>query len=288
MPDNVPEWIGGFENAGVTSENKEAFQNYAKNYQTEGDAIVAGYNHKKLVGAPYKLPESMDKLPDDKTRGELRGSALKLLGMEPAANVEALADLNLKAGMAEGIEPDVDLANMFKTVAVEKKWSKSVTQDIIELHNTVQAQARAAAAEKTLKDAETAAQECDAKLVAHPDFGSEEELLRQTELFKRAMENNVGLTPEEVTELGEGLALSTITTNPVLQRVMLKQFVPLAEEGDTPPGGGGGGGGATEQTPYQWKKARWESDPSMWGKEDAKWEDQSPEFKKIAGYKKKE
>jgi len=103
--------------------------------------------------------------------------------------------------------------------------------------NSIMGKMKADAATKAESDAIAAATKCDESLVAHPDIGSKEKLTEMTELFKRAMTNHVGLSADEVTELGDGLALSTITSNPVLQRIMLKTFAPLAGEAQSEGGG---------------------------------------------------
>ncbi len=278
----MPEWLDNFENTGVTVENKEGFTKYAERYATEGDAIVAGYNHQKMVGAPFKFPESLDKLPDDASRGEFTSQANKLLGIIKTGDINTLKDVNLKDGMAEGAVYNEDFANSFKQFAVDNSLNVSDMPKIAKFFNESMGKLAIDLKTKSENDAIAAAEACDVALIAHPDIGSKEKLLELTELFARAMTNNVGLSDDEVEELADGLALSKFTTNAVLSRVILKQFAPLAAEGNTEGGGPGSTVTDTGQTPYQWKQSRWPKSKDMWGKEDDKWEDQSIEVRKLA------
>ncbi len=281
----MPEWLNNFEHESVTAENKEAFVAANSKYATEQDAVVGGYNAQKLIGKP-RLPKSMEEFTDDNARAEFRAGSLKLLGS--VDSVESLADVNMKLGQAEGADFSEDFANSFKAFAVEKKWPKSMVQEGAEFYNVAMAKATEAFLAKQEADGIALAKSTNEALAKH--FGSEEEVVKQTELFVRAMKNDVGLTPEEVEELADDLSLSKLTKHPALARVMLKHFAPLADEGSTETGSGTGTAenkGLT-QTPYEAKKARWPKSPSTWGAESDTWETQTIETKRMFGFGKAE
>ncbi|MHC4302785.1 MAG: hypothetical protein ACYS7Y_36465 [Planctomycetota bacterium] len=206
-------------------------------FATPEDVAVGYMELEKTAGKPFKLPKSIDKLPDDSTRADFTAQAHKLLGIEHAANVEALADLDLKAGLADGLEVDETLANSFKEFVVKNKINKASAGKIVGFHNQAMAKARAAmtaqAEAKKLEDA----QKTNEALIVH--FGSEAKVKEQSELLRRAVKNNVGLTAEEYEEFGEALADGMLTKNPVMARVMLKVLAPLAASSSHEGGGTG-------------------------------------------------
>jgi len=230
-------WTDEFEHESlVTPESQEAFKKAMGKYDSQKSAIMGGFEAMKAVGKPYKLPESLDKLPDDNIRGEFTAQAHKLLGIETAANIEGLAELDMKAGQAEGASFDENLANDFKAFVVEKKINKANAQEMVGFYNQMMAKARIALTAKTETDKLDAATKTNEALIAH--FGSKEKVAEQSELLRRAIQNS-GITPEEYEEVGEELANSMLTKNPVMARVMLTLLAPLAAEGTTESGGGG-------------------------------------------------
>ena len=215
-------------------------KNALAKYKSADKAMLGGVDAMAFVGKPFKMPESLEKLPDDASRTDFTAQAHKLLGITKTKDIATLKDVNLKDGMAEGTAYSEDFANSFKQFVVDNNLNVNDMPKYAKFFNTTMAAVTA----KAETDKITAAESCDKALIAHPDIGSKEKLLEMTELFARAMKNKVGLTPAEAEELADGLALSKLTTNPVLARVMLKQFAPLAAEASTE-----GGGGGTPPTP---------------------------------------
>lgn len=239
----MPEWLDGFEDDSLnTPEAKESFSKAMNKYESKDAALIGGFNAMKEVGKPYKLPESLDKLPDDETRATFRSQANKVLGVEYVESVDSLADVDIKTGMPEDskVEADPNIFNMLKNTAVEKKWPKSVVKDILELYNgpltkyAIEAQSARLATQKT-----EAANKTNEALVTH--FGSQEKVKEQSELLRRAVQNNAGLTAEEYEKVGDAMADSILTKDPVMARAMLTLLAPLAAEGTTDGGDGDGG-----------------------------------------------
>lgn len=255
-------WLDTFEHESLsTPEAQEAFKSAMNKYETKDAAVMGGFEAIKLTGKPFKLPESLDKLPDDTVRGEFTSQVHKILGIEAAATAESLADLDIKAGLAEGVEPDNNLATMLKTFAVKQKLPKPVVQEIVKLWNGPLTEYA-----KRTSDAKAEAQKVEAAtktneaLIAH--FGSEEKVKEQSELLRRVVQNNMGLNAEEYEEFGDAIADSILTKNPVVARGMLTALTKLAAEGTTETGKGSGKEGKPEREPSEsptgkalgWKK----------------------------------
>ena len=279
-------WTETIEHDSITDENREAFKTANAKYATEADAIVGGYNAQKLAGKPYKVPDDLSKL-DDTSKAEFTSQASKLLGIEYAKDLDGLKDLDLKVGQADGAATDETLATAFKQFVVDNKVNKADAQKMLGFYNTAMGQATEAYKQKAEDDKIAKMEACNKALIAHPDIGSEEKLNEQTELFKRAIMNNCGLSAEEAKTFADDIANSMFTTTPTTARLLLKAFAPLAAEGSTGDGGGGGGSTGTvkQQTPYEAKKSNWPKSPSMWGKPEDTWDMQSLQTKKALGYK---
>ncbi len=254
-------WTDDFEHSSITPENKEAFNTHMAKFPTEADAIADGYGLAKLKGVPFKMPEAMDKLPDDASRTDFTAQANKLLGIEHAADINGFADLDLKMGLAEGVVPDENLANAFKQWAVEKKIPKRIAQEMIGYHNVINAKATIAMKATADSDKLAAAKSTHEALVARPEFGSAEKVSEQSELVRRAVQNHVGLTPDEYEEFGKIMGDTMLTKNPVMARVMMKVLAPLAAEGNTDSGTGTPAakeGTIKEQLPKTGKALGWD------------------------------
>jgi len=230
-------WLSEFEHESLsTPESQEAFKSAMSKYESEEAAVMGGFEAMKAIGKPYKLPESLDKLPDDAARGEFTTQAHKLLGIETAKDVESLADLDMKVGQAEGAEFDENLAGAFKQFVVENNINKSSAQKMVGFYNQMMGKARAAYIRQAEAQKTESATKTNEALIAH--FGSKEKVAEQSELLRRAIQNS-GITPEEYEEVGDVMADTILTKNPVVARVMLTLLAPLAAEGTTDTGKGG-------------------------------------------------
>lgn len=231
-------WSKEFEHPSITDENREAFGTSMAKFPTKDDVVVNHIELSKLTGAPFKLPKDLDGMGEE-AKADFTSQVNKMFGIIKTKDIKTLADVNLKDGMAEGATYDEDFANSFKQFVVDNSLNVSDMPKYAKFFNEAMAKVAVANATKRENEAIGAATSCEEALIAHPDIGSKENLVKQTELFVRAMKNHVGLTPDEVKELADGLALSKLTTNPVLARVLLKQFAPLATTADIEGGGGG-------------------------------------------------
>ncbi len=255
MTEENTHWAEGFEHSAVTTENREAFNKAAIKFPTQGDMCVGYMEQSKLVGQPFKLPESMDKLPDDASRSDFTAQVNKLQGREFAVDVAGLIDLDMKAGStAEGEMYDEALGNRFKQFVVNEKIDKAKAQAMVKFHNTIMGEARTTFAEKATTDHAAAARACNDVLVAHADFGTQDKLDVQTTRLHRALLSKTGLTAEEAENVSKFFKEGEGATNPVLRRVMLNALAPLATEATTESGKGGTAGPKVKTTAQQLPK----------------------------------
>lgn len=235
-------WADGYEAEGLGDDNREAFNTHMAKFPTQAAAVMDGYGLAKQKGVAFKLPETIEKLPDDASRATLLAQVNKLYGREIAADLDGLSDLDMKSGStAEDAMYDETLAKTFKEWVVAEKIEKSVAQKAIKFHNEAMALARTAYAAKTeeatKKDATdrlAAVTACNDALIAK--FGSKEKLDEQTVLMHRALLNNTGCTAEEAGGIAEFLKEREGATNATLRRILISNLAPLATESLGPDG----------------------------------------------------
>ncbi len=278
-------WSETFERDSITPENREAFVAQNRKYATQQDAVVGGYNASKITGKPFKMPESLDKLPDDASRSEFKAQARGVLGINIPKDVESMKDLNFKSGLAEGAVVNDDFVGLVKNWAVESGIDTATIEKLSAFYNGPLAKFAQEASAKAQEDKKVAdAEKCDQSLIEH--FKSEEKVKELSVLMNRAIIGNMGLSAEESAEFVDAMADSILTKNPVMARGMLNLLSSVSVEGTTHTGDGSGGTGAVKQaSPYEMKKARWPKSESNWGAENDTWDSQTVETKRIFGYK---
>jgi len=224
-------------------ETKEAFARAYGKYATQEDGLIGGFEAMQTVGRPFKLPESLEKLPDDKTRDDFVGGVSKLLGA--VEKPEDLKDLNWTAGMAEGSEADENLVKMFSHFVVENKMRRSIVQKNVEFYNKLMHQAKEAKEAQESEDMRLT----NEALVKH--FNGEENLKKQIELYRRTFQNKAGLSGKEYEQVADELVDSGLLRHPLMARALLTLIAPLSAEGTTDTGDGVGGGELTEEQKFK-------------------------------------
>lgn len=263
-------WMDTFEHSAVTDENREAFGKAMGKYETLEDAVVGGFNAQKAIGAPFRLPESMDKL-DEPARNDLSAKARKLLGLETATDAAQLKDVDF------GEKPNEAFVGKLKEWAVAEGIDKATLGKLAKFYN---GPLGAFVAEQQEQQKLAQAKACNEALIKA--FGSEEKVKELTTLMARAIKNNSGLSAEEIEEVADTMADSMLTKNPAMARAMLNLLAPLAQEGSTEVGKGAGGGKAAKVTPYNYKKALYPASESLWGRPEDTWDGQSVQFRQRA------
>ena len=171
-------WAEDFAHASVDTD-KAAFNSAMAKYATKDDAIVGGFNAMKAIGKPFKMPESLDNLPDDASRTDFTSKARGLLGINIPKNVEALADLDMKSGFVDGQVLDENLSKSFKDFIVESGMQKSVAQKAVAFHNKMMAAAKVSIKEAAETDKIAKAETCNQALIAKLGSKEEEESFTQ-------------------------------------------------------------------------------------------------------------
>ena len=220
-------WTDNLEHQELVTQ--EAKQTYSK-YNSQEDALVGGLNAMRQVGKPYKLPDSLDKLPDDATRAEFTGRIGKLMGV----NEESMADVNFAAGLPDAKMVNENLKAAFIKRAVEKGYPKAMAEDVILFSNEFSVKQNQANQQANID----AATKVNAELL--PMFGGEEGIKKHNENVKRMFQNHGGLTDEEFQAVVPGLVDSGITRSTPLSKAMYNIAKQFGEGSTETPGGSGG------------------------------------------------
>lgn len=241
-------WAGEFEHASVTADNREAFNTVASKFPTQGDMCVGYMELQKTAGKPFKMPESLDKLPDDDARSDFTAQANKLLGNEFAADIAGLIDLDMKVGSAEGVQTDENLANAFKQFVVDNKVPKALAQKLLGFHNGAMGKATEAFTAANDATFDTNAKATNEGLVTH--FGSQDKVDSESELFRRAVLNHPGMTTERAEKVADIFVETMQRGGSDAAVTLLEMIAPMAREGGSH-AGDGGNKPPTEQTTAQ-------------------------------------
>jgi hypothetical protein len=239
--------ITGIEHTSITAENRPALTTHMEKFDSFEAAALDGMDLKSQQGKPFKLPESMDKLPDDQSRTDFNVAVNKLAGRTIPANMEAFGDVNFKDGLADDAQVDDALIGIIKQWAIDEKVPTQSVSKMVGLFNGKMSKhimgnaetMQAAAVEKAKEDHAIAVKACNDSLAAHPDFGNAEALDEKSKLLHVALKNNSKLSLEEANGIAEFLRDREGATNPVLRKLMIDKFAPLATEGSSENGKGG-------------------------------------------------
>lgn len=230
--------IAEHEHASITAENREAFTTHMAKFDSMEAAALDGMDLKKQMGAPFKFPESMDKLPDNASRSDFTSQAHKLLGINIAKDVDGLKDINFKAGLAEGAPFDENFVSLIKNWAVEHKVPMSTLEKLAPFYNGPLQEYAAKANKEATDDAELARMtKCNDELIAMSDIGSKEKLDELSTQFRRAILDYPGVSADDAEEIADAMVNGGLTQNSKLTKIMLDQFCPLAAESGKEGGG---------------------------------------------------
>ena len=212
---------------------QEEFKTSMGDYKSIEDAVYGGYNHKKMVGKPFKLPESLDKL-DENTRNEFTAQAKKTLGIESLTD-DGLKEINWSKGLAAGSEVNQAMIDEFGKFAVSKGLPKNVTQDLAEFLNGVQAKAMADFNNKTAEAVKANTERSTAMLES---FFGPEGVKTHAELLRRAAENHGGLSSAESEQIADELKDDVLLGKGVFTKMLMNFAAKLEKEGTTEKPGG--------------------------------------------------
>jgi len=233
---------------------KEAFTKAYSKYDTQEDGLLGGLEAIKATGVNYKLPKSIESLPDDKMRAEFTGGVHRLLGA--VDKIEDLKDLDMTLNLAEGLAADEALSEQFKKFAVENHIPKSVSQRLVGFHNAMIAEAKN-------KIDNAFKEKCDTVNKELLSVYGEEGVKTRTEKVRRMFQNSLGLTAEEYEQSAKGLVDGGMTQSSILCKALFNAADKLVTEGSTEVSGGGVG--EKKETNYERNKKMWPNRPELWG-----------------------
>lgn len=224
----MPEWLEAYGEHEVlgTPEAKEALGKY----ETAEDALVGGYNASKKFGKPYILPESLEKLPDDKVRGEFTGSVKKMLGIQSVKDKAELDDVNWADGLPDARSVNKDLVEAYIEEAIASGKSFAQVQRDVAFNNKMANQFKLAQAEgrKAQHD------EVNTKLEGM--YGGKEGVEKYKKDVFKMFATEGGLAGEEVEILADELAKAGLYSNPLLTRALFNLSKVVVKEGETEKG----------------------------------------------------
>ena len=226
-----------------TPAQQEDFKKSMGDYKSVEDAVIGGYNHKKLVGKPFKLPESLDKLPDENTRKDFTSQARKVLGIEEGLTDDQLKEINWAKGLPAGAETNQTMIDEFGKFAVSKGLSKTVAQDVAEFLNDMQAKEKETFEKAANEAIKANADRSKASLESY--FGAEG-VKTHAELLRRAAKNHGGLSDAEFGEVADELKDDVLVGKGAFAKMMMNFAVKLEKEGHTETPGGNPPAGETK------------------------------------------
>ena len=200
-------------------------------FNSADDAHVGYIQLQKAAGRPFKLPDSMDKLPDDATRADLSARMGKLMGA--VENEDSMKDVNFAEGLPDANMVNADLVTAFKAFAIENKLPKSVVSAVAKFNNQFGLKLSQANQQAALDTAT----KVNGELL--PMFGGEEGIKKHNEDVKRMFQNHGGLTDEEFQAVIPGLVESGITKSTPLSKALYNIASKFGEGTTEIPGGGG-------------------------------------------------
>lgn len=231
--------ISTIEHASITPENRAAFSTHMEKFDSFEAAAVDGMGLKKMTGAPFKMPESMDKLPDDASRADFTAQARRALGINIPKDVEALKDVNFKSGLADGAPYNEEFVGLVKAWAVENGIDTATLEKFAPFYNgpltEYATKAHKELGEKTFNDNAKATHE---GLVTHFN-GSEAKVTEESELLKRAVLNHPGMTSEKAEKVADIFVDVMQKGGSDAAIVLLEMIAPMAREGGSHAGKGG-------------------------------------------------
>jgi len=200
-------------------------------YNTKEDALVGGLNAMRDYGKPFKLPKSLENLPDDAVRADFTAKVGKLQGA--IEDESAFEGMNFADGLADARNVSEELVGAFKKFAVENKLPKSLLPKLVLFNNQF---ANGIANAQTKTKTETAAKVND---TLKELFGGDDGVKTNTENVRRMFKDHAGLTAEEYEQTAPALIDSGITGSAVLSKALFNLAKPYTESTTetTEPGG---------------------------------------------------
>ncbi len=228
-------WMEDVDLSTLSPNEQDEFKSAMGDYKTLPDALIGGYNAKKISGKNYKLPKSVESLPSEEMRNEFLSETRKLLKVEPPITNDTIKQVNFKKGLAEGKEANELVKTKLSEFAVKEGIGLTKLQNLIEFVNSFGEEISKTASAELEQATKDAIKKTGEALDLY--YGAEKRK-ENAELLRKAIQNNCDLSTEEVEQLAGDLADDGyIFQKPALAKVLMDKIAPLAKEGDTIPKG---------------------------------------------------
>lgn len=208
---------------GITGD--ESMVTIAKEYDSKDAALIGGLNAKKAVGKPFKLPESLEKLPDDKVRADFTAKVGKLLGKDISGvkDAEELGDVNFADGLSDARMLNEDLVKEVKEWAVKTNAPKSQVKEVAQMINKfimgfVNTEAKTKAEKST-----------EVTNALNGLYGGDDGVKIQQENVHRMFLNHAGLTVEEYDDVAKTIVNSGMSQNVAISKALFNLSKPFVE-----------------------------------------------------------
>ena len=218
----MKEWIGNLNQNNLPAETTS----WLDKYNSPEEALVGGFNAQKMAGVPFKLPESLDKLPDDTMRNNFTSQVNKLMGA--VQKEEELADVDFSEGLADARNQNQDLVTELKKFAVGKP--KSFVVDLVKFINGFNNNMITGNENRAIEKAKEVRQTLSVL------YGGEEKVNENYESVRRLFQNEMGLSAEEYNNAGKSFIDNVLAKDAVMSKGMMNLAKNIVKEGSTPPG----------------------------------------------------
>lgn len=224
-------WLDDFSHPKLdTPEVQESAKNTLKKFASKDDVVISYIELEKSSSKPFKLPQSLDKLPNE-VRGDFTKQARKVLGIEDAVNDDTIKQVNFKKGLSDGKKANEQIVQKLTEFAVKKGFSLSQVQDLVEMINATGTELVASANADMERTNKEILEKSNQVLTQY--YGADR-LKENAELLRRAMKDHVGLSNEEYESVAtDFMDDGWIFKHPALTKVLMDKIAPLAKEGNT-------------------------------------------------------
>uniref|UniRef100_A0A6M3JAM3 Uncharacterized protein n=1 Tax=viral metagenome TaxID=1070528 RepID=A0A6M3JAM3_9ZZZZ len=222
-------WYDDFQSEHLTT--PEA-QRILSQYKSQEDFNIGAIEAKKMVGAPYKLPKSLESLPDDNTRSEFSLQVGKLLGAEDLISgriksEDDLKDLNFNEGLADVRNANPEFEKALKAYAVEKKWPKSIVKDLIGFINPFNQNLINAKSKSELDEFNKVNE------ILEVLYGGKDAVKSNYENTRRLFQNHTGITADEYEKAGKSFIEKVLMKDAVMSKAIFNLAKDIVPEGNT-------------------------------------------------------
>jgi hypothetical protein len=221
--------------ANFSPEMKTAFSKY----DSPDAAFKGAHEAMTMVGKPFKLPDSLDKL-DETQQQELTGQLDKLF---PAMQDSDFDGFDFNIGLEDGDLPISDSGKDYiKKFAAETGLSKDKTEKMAAYVNTMNREIAAKQAEIN----QELTTKCNDAMCKH--FGGQDQANAVSKQVMDAFKQRAS-SAEEFEAVGKGIVQAGLTKSPELAIALAEMIAPYGKEGASKAGNGLPGGDKDGPTP---------------------------------------